>query len=381
LTPPPLLLQVPYESLRRTTRERKYGLEEIDFVLKQVKDTSASKNFSSYSAQFMLENCINHLHGLKRKQDIISESECNDLRRCKARLEHLRALGPPPREGYLGWMNERLDRLLVDHLLRHGYHHAAEALISTAHLEDLVDVHIFQGARSALEALQNDHDCTLALQWCEQHRSRLMKMKSSLIFCLRLQQFVELIRSNRLKEAVFHARQHLAPWANDYLKELQHAAGALAFKSDTTCPAYQAVYQEERWTDLSDLFLYELHRLSGLPPLSQLAVHLQAGLSALKTPVAVEDKGCTEDPLHLPAFKTLAQGLPAAKHVHSKLVCGLSKRLMDEDNPPMAFPNGYVYGKNALVEMAGGDGGSGKVVCPNTGYTCQFSDLRRVYIS
>ena len=61
---------------------------------------------------------------------------------------------------------------------------------------------------------------------------------------------------------------------------------------------------------------------------------LQAGLSALKTPQSLQDSCSREDPLHLPAFRTLAQGLPFAKHVHSKLVCAVTKEIIDEHNPP-----------------------------------------------
>ena len=37
---------------------------------------------------------------------------------------------------------------------------------------------------------------------------------------------------------------------------------------------------------------------------------------------------------------SLADALPFAKHTHSKLVCHVTKQIMDEDNPPMVLPNG-----------------------------------------
>jgi hypothetical protein len=110
------------------------------------------------------------------------------------------------------------------------------------------------------------------------------------------------------------------------------------------------------------------------------ALHcLQAGLSALKTPLSLAEGCCREDPLHLPAFRALAEGLPSAKHVHSTLICALSHTLMNEHNPPAMLPNGYVYSQRALQEMAAGAGG--RVTCPRTGFTCDASELRRVYIS
>lgn len=52
--------------------------------------------------------------------------------------------------------------------------------------QDLVDVHIFAEAHAILEALAR-RNCTAALQWCGQHRSRLRKIRSKLEFMLRIQ--------------------------------------------------------------------------------------------------------------------------------------------------------------------------------------------------
>ena len=52
----------------------------------------------------------------------------------------------------------------------------------------------------------------------------------------------------------------------------------------------------------------------------------------------------------------LAEEVPFSHHVNSTIVCRLSGRIMDEDNMPMAFPNGYVYSRevslgNVLAEL------------------------------
>ena len=65
--------------------------------------------------------------------------------------------------------------------------------------------------------------------------------------------------------------------------------------------------------------------------------------------------------------------------MHSKLICALSNTLMDEHNPPAALPNGFAYSQRALLEQAAGAGG--RVTCPRTGFSCDASELRRVYIS
>jgi hypothetical protein len=48
-------------------------------------------------------------------------------------------------------------------------------------------------------------------------------------------------------------------------------------------------------------------------------------------------------------FRKLAEQHPFAKHFHSKLVCYISKELMNEDNPPLVLPNGYVYSRKVCL--------------------------------
>ena len=67
---------------------------------------------------------------------------------------------------------------------------------------------------------------------------------------------------------------------------------------------------------------------------------------------------------------------------------------MDSSNPPMAFPNGYVYSFNVSrkwkqpVEVADGKAlkamaanNFNVVTCPRTRESCSFDRLRKVYIS
>jgi macrophage erythroblast attacher len=92
---------------------------------------------------------------------------------------------------------------------------------------------------------------------------------------------------------------------------------------------------------------------------------VQAGLAALKTSQSLADDGNREDPLHLASFRALAQPLPFAKHVHSKLVCSITREIMNEDNPPLVTPDGNVYSERGVKANAAQHGGM--FVCPTTG--------------
>ena len=66
--------------------------------------------------------------------------------------------------------------------------------------------------------------------------------------------------------------------------------------------------------------------------------------------------------------------------MNSTIVCRLSGRIMDSDNPPLAFPVvGQVYSTDALKEMA--DRADGRVRDPVTGTECSFWELLKVFIT
>ena len=55
-------------------------------------------------------------------------------------------------------------------------------------------------------------------------------------------------------------------------------------------------------------------------------------------------------------FNELAKTLPFAHHSQSYLICALSGEPMNEHNPPLVLPNGYVYGQkvscNVLLSLS-----------------------------
>jgi len=77
-------------------------------------------------------------------------------------------------------------------------------------------------------------------------------------------------------------------------------------------------------------------------------------------------------------MRELAQGLPWAKHMTSKLVCALTKSVMNDSNPPMVLPNGYVYSRQGLDDLAAAH--SGIITCPVTGFVCRRSECVQAYI-
>jgi len=372
------LIKVPYESLRRSVRERKYIVDGVKSVVTSLTTNANNSGLTNEERLQDLDKLVSKLTKMKRKLTEMSKEEEADAGRCVMRLQHLISLGHPLPDQHIPWNKKRLDVILVDHLLRSGYHVSATNLASEAGIQNLVDTELFKQAQCVVQALKS-RDCGAALAWCASNKSRLNKLNSNLEFKLRVQEFIELVRRSAKLEAIMYARQYLSPWAASEMQDLQRAMTTLAFQPNTDCFPYMVLFDVVQWDHLTELFLQELYRLNSLTPTSVLQIHLQAGLSALKTPSSFSNNHNKEDPLSMPEFKELASGLPMAKHGRSKLMCSVTKEMMNEHNPPMVMPNGYVYSQQAVMKISAEN--DGKMVCPITGVTCSLGDLKRAYLA
>lgn len=344
-------------------------------VISTVTDAANRDNISQEEAVNQLTTLVSRLQGLKRKLEDGSKAENLQAHRCRARLDHLDAAEA---ENLSEWNNTRLKRLLVDYLLRMSYYDSASKLAECSNIQELVDIEVFHEAKKVIDALHNK-DVGPALAWCAENKSRLKKSKSKFEFQLRLQEFVELVRADNSMQAITYSRKYLAPWGATHMKELQHVMATLAFKSNTECATYKVLFDLKQWNHLVEQFKQEFCRLYGMTLEPLLTIFLQAGLSALKTPFCYEDDCTKEDPLSQESFRKLANPLPFSKQHHSKLVCYITKELMDTENPPLVLPNGYVYSTKALEDMAGRD--DGKVTCPRTGLVYNYTELVKAFIS
>eukprot|EP00898_Chlorokybus_atmophyticus_P008796 jgi/Chlat1/8918/Chrsp92S00691 len=403
------LVKVPYESLKKAVRASSKLVEKEAAAAAQVlaevahahtSTSSSSHPLSAAEATRQLEALVSRLQGLKRKLDEAGHEEERHIHHCRARIEHLASAHSTQqqqqqqhtqhtqpqsaREREVAWNRARVSRIVIDYMLRAGYYRAATGLAEAAGVEELVELDVFAHARRVIESLRQ-RDCGEALAWCNDNRSRLRKLKSGLEFELRVQEFIELVRAECGKEAVTYARKHLSAWAGTHMSELQHAMAALAFGGNTECARYKCLFDVLRWDVLVDSFQREHNRLHCLTPRPLLDIFLQAGLSALKTPFCEDERendesACSkEDPLRSTLYRQLARGLPYAKHARSTLVCRITNEIMNDNNPPMVLPNGYVYSRNALEAMARDN--NGRITCPRTGFTCNYAQLQKAFIS
>ncbi|OCK78841.1 macrophage erythroblast attacher [Lepidopterella palustris CBS 459.81] len=387
------LLRMPYELSRKNFKNAQRIVErERDFILSNLKSTasaalsSASISSSSPSpALANLDTMISRMQGLKRKLETLHTEELAIHKHARARLQHLQDLYEIPSLAdvkYDEWSRVRLNRLLVDYLLRSGYGESAVLLAREKGIEDLVDVEAFVSCHRIEKSLRMGRTQE-ALGWCGDNKQALKKMNSNLEFELRLQQYIELVRScntQKLMEATMHARKYLAPHQDTNFTI--RAAGLLAYSPDTEAEPYRSLYSAERWEFLSNLFVKTHNELFSLPSRPLLHIALSAGLSALKTPSChsqyassssnANSSTTTVCPICSTELNELARNVPYAHHTKSYV-----------ENDPVVLPNGRIYGRDRLLQVNEKIGTPpGKIRDPtDMGQLYDESEIKKVFIS
>jgi len=356
------LLRLPYELLRKNFKVAHFNVEKESAAVKAtLRDTANASLNANASPEEVLKNVdsmIARMRGLKRKLNACSEEETRLHRQSQSRIRHLAELyGMQSLDDvkYEQWSRTRLDRLLVDYLLRYGYKESATALAKEKNIEDLVDVDTFVQMSRIRDSLRNGR-VTEALAWCAENKKELRRMDSNLEFMLRFQQYIELVRTQdqqKLLESIAHAKKYLLPFKDSYPKEVQQACGLLAFPPGTRAEAYGSLYSEERWTSLANIFMQTHNSLLALPSVPLLHIALSAGLSALKTPSCHSSHISSISPTSSSSITTsvcpicstelndLARNVPYAHHTKSHVETDL-----------VLLPNGCVYGRNRLEEYS-----------------------------
>ncbi|EDV19740.1 uncharacterized protein TRIADDRAFT_32981 [Trichoplax adhaerens] len=383
-------LKVPYEILNKKFRTAQKAIDrEVANVLGGSNDilhcSSDSQNQSIDSVADFLGGVVQKLTALKRKADDCYQQEQGCIKNCKLRISHLQDRMDQVRKDLpendftvTMWQRKRCNRFIVDHLLRQGYYKAAIDLMEESDIEGLCNIEIFTVARK-IEASLQANNITLCLNWCIDNRSRLKKIKSTLEFNLRMQEFIELIREGKRLDAVKYARRHFSNIDSSSCDLMKRAMGLLAFQIDTNCQPYQDMYDPQRWKMLLRQFRDDIFSLYQLKERSMFSVILQVGLASLKTPDCYdENKKSLQCPICSSNFNEIARTLPFSHCSHSRLVCRISGEEMNGNNPPMMLPNGMVYSEKALLKLA--DSNHGTVICPRTNTSYPFSELKRVFL-
>lgn len=383
-------IKVPFEQLKKANRTSQKHIEKemtnLASTISDIASKTAAKKIKPDDAIKTIDSAVERLNKLKRKLDEIRSEELTYSNRTRARLDHLNQITHLKfcdSDEYIRWSKIRLDRLLIDYMMRTGFIDTAEKMAQDEGLKDFVDVEFFRQARKIENALESNN-CSECLAWCNDNKTALRKMKSTLEFNLRLQEFIELARKRDLNAAIAYAKKHFSGWIDSHMKEIQQAMALLAFPEGTACRPYKNLYEPSRWTYLITQFRSTLFSLHSLPLHPSLSLALQAGLSALKTSSCTSNPDSTSRNINCPIcsssdFEKLAEKLPRGHHVNSCYVCKLTGEIMNEDNPPMVLPNGSVFSLKALTAQSAKN--NGKIKCQRTGAVYSFNQLKKMFIT
>ena len=177
------LLRLPNELLRKNFRSAHFTIEKDTSALKTLlKDSATSAVSGRASQQDVLKNIdamISRMRGVKRKLTTYADEESRLHVQTAARISHLDELYSIRNVEdvkYEAWSRRRLDRLLADYLLRHGFNKTATELATERGIQSLVDIDTFVSMSRIREALLSG-SVTEALAWCTDNKKELRKME------------------------------------------------------------------------------------------------------------------------------------------------------------------------------------------------------------
>ena len=154
-------------------------------ILSALKTTANAAFTGHDSSQTLsnLDNMINRMQGLKRKMVNLHNEEKILHQHSRRRIQHLQDLYEIPSLAdvkYDEWSRVRLNRLLVDYLLRCGYGESARALAKEKGIEELVDLDVFVQCHRVEESLRrgSTKEC---LAWCAEHKPMMKKTDVSTV--------------------------------------------------------------------------------------------------------------------------------------------------------------------------------------------------------
>ena len=189
-----------------------------------------------------------------------------------------------------------------------------------------------------------------------------------------------MVRERKRTEAIAYAKRHLTAWMDTHGTQIQRAMALLAFPPQTRCGQFKELYDPSRWRRLVEQFRTDHYALNALTGQSMLTICMQAGMMALKTHYCYEQANKNVNcPICNEHMNALAQRLPYSQRMNSCIVCRISGKIMDEDNPPMVLPNGNVYSLQALEEMAATQ--NGKVTDPRTNQQFAFASAKKAFLA
>ncbi|VDD86692.1 unnamed protein product [Enterobius vermicularis] len=385
-------LKVPYELLNKKFRIAQKAIDRHNYRIKEAgshllskfEDSKESKVVAVKKVAADAKAVLERLEALQQCLPQSIDDEFAMAKLLESRLHYLKGANSGDKWAVAAWRQQRVDRLIIDYLLRSGYFETAQKLAEHSDVQDMCNKTIFEIARQLTlkilegyliikKALQVEdslsrHETDRCMEWIMDNKSKLRRLKSNFEVTVRIQECVELVRKGERIQAALYARRYFSnlPAQVMGLIGLGHTYGE---------KAYESLFGDSRWEVLVELFRKENARIFQLMEYSTFNACLCMGISAMKTPHCKPD-ATSRCPICQPEINELADDLPFAHSLNSKLICAYSGEPLDENNPPYMLPNGRVYGQHA-IELLCKDS---YIRCPRTNEVFPLNSVVRVFV-
>ncbi|CAD8135151.1 unnamed protein product [Paramecium pentaurelia] len=273
----------------------------------------------------------------------------------------------------------KLQRSLVDNLLREGYFKTAQKLIQSYQIDNLTsfEQEIIIEANTIIQDLKSK-SIKFAYKWCSQNSSKYKKFNSAFQNDLVFQQYIEY-----LKQDVNLALNYIRDYQIHMNEEsILKAMGCLIFIKEKSIPStYQQYFDDKRWDMLIRQFKQELYNIYCYPKESPLLSCIKCGITTLKTQYCDQTnyQQMNRCPICNKQMQELSKDLLTTQKLGSTWICRISGELMDENNPPMMLPNNQVYSQQSLLQMS--EQQNGYVYCIVTKQTFKINECVRVFLT
>lgn len=361
-------LKAPYEELSSKYKTHKRKVEkELSFVLshlKNMKNNASCLDRNQTMATISALRC--RLKAFESSLPMFCHAEDEWLANYESRVRFIA-------DGVLS--ATQLSKFLIDYFMRIGKFDVAESIVKEFSLQTCSDLYFFEKTEKIVADLKAK-TLDSALEWCDEHKSKLVKLKSMLEFQLKLQKFLEFLKGQNYCGGILYARSQLSRFV-EYQSEIQKAMMLLLVNNKPEeFQEYQQLLSEERWVYLAELFRSEMKKVYGFTTESLIEIYLRCGFICLKSPLCEKEGKAKNCPTCNSELQKLSKCVPYACHSQTSIICRILGTPIDEFNPPVVLPNGQLYSEQGAKKIME----DGKVKCPVTGSVYSANQITRVFI-
>jgi macrophage erythroblast attacher len=381
-------IRVPFEQFRRSFRmEMKVAEKDLPSLEGLIKK---HLNGSGEVGENVMKALKERVKGL---EDKLKEYRGESIKFRERFLKRMKWVEEMASSGnYRTWSRGRLIRLIGDFLIRTGDLEIVKEIGKRKpELIEEFDLELEEMREGIIKSLERK-ELTLALQWCADHRSNLKRITSDLEFKLRRQEFIELLKGGDVLGGIKLSQKYFPMWLEGNYREIREALALICWLpflkkgiewNNGLVKKYEQLLGDEEWEMIKEQFKREFMTIYQVDQSSQLMKTVRTGLAVLKTRQCTgKDDGIgSECPACTGPLKELSTQLPHGHFETTKIRCRITGKLVSEDDPPMALPNGQVYSESGLKLLCDGSGGSsmGVLKCPVTGGSFMISEARKCY--